>query len=121
MLAREREAENDGWEKGFEHGFKAGASPASSAFELEALPNVAAGITVTPDGATPLTVFEIEFTGVGNANRDWLQITATTFRPGTFASTRTMVQGKAGGEDIMSVARGWPAVGRYAQQRRAAN
>jgi hypothetical protein len=81
---------------------------------LEALSNVEAGLTVTSASATKFTV---EFTGAGNASRDWLQMTGTALDNNGFVRVRTTQAGKSGGEAIVSAARGWPAFGRYAKQK----
>lgn len=94
------------------------ADPATTADNikaaLEALPNVETGVTVTSAGAGG---FDIEFSGAGNAGRDWLEMTALSPTPGTFVSITTTTEGKVPGEPVMSAARGWPAVGRLAQKR----
>lgn len=82
---------------------------------LEALPNVEPGLTVT--GTFP--VYEVEFTGTGNANRDWLEMSGInlTDNPGKLVRIRTITEGKQAGEDVISDVRGWPAVGRLVQRR----
>lgn len=82
---------------------------------LEALSTVAPGLTVSSTG-NGFSV-TIEFTGGDNANREWLKMTGTSESSGGFIQVQVLEKGKAPGEDIMSDARGWPAVGRYAQQR----
>jgi hypothetical protein len=86
---------------------------------LEALANVEAGLTVTPDATSPTEKWTVEFTGEGNASRDWLQMIGTSLSndPDDFVRVRTTQKGKTAGEDIISATRGWPAVGRFAQQR----
>ena len=86
---------------------------------LEALPNTKEGLTVTPDGVSPSEKWTVEFTGEGNAARDWLQMIGTSLSndPDAFVRVRTTQKGKTAGEDIVSAARGWPSVGRFAQQR----
>jgi hypothetical protein len=81
---------------------------------LEALPNVEPGLTVTQSGRT----HTVEFTGGDNAGRQWGLIVgrAVENSNGIVTVTRS-VRGKAAGEPIMSDARGWPAVGRFHQQR----
>jgi len=79
---------------------------------LEALSNVDPGLTVT--ATSPIVV---EFTGGRNDKRDWLAMSSTALDNNGYVRVRTIQQGKAGGEPIMSAARGWPAVGRFAQQR----
>lgn len=83
---------------------------------IEALSNVEPGLIITRTGAANFTV-TVEFAGDGNENRDWLQMSGNALNVGGFVRTRTVTQGKEAGEDIISNARGWPAVGRYAQQR----
>lgn len=83
---------------------------------LEALANVDPGITV--DAVVGNTHFEVTFTGGRNADRPWLRMTGTATDDGNgYVSVRTLTKGKAPGEDMISDARGWPAVGRFAQQR----
>jgi hypothetical protein len=87
---------------------------------LEALPNVSPGLTVTNTGGTAWGAGirqQVEFTGEGNANRDVLLMIGTALDQNGVVRVRTLRQGKAAGEAIMSDARGWPAVGRFAQQR----
>jgi len=84
---------------------------------LEALPNLGAGITVTHPGGGFNDVFTIEFSGDGNENRDWPLITATALDADGYIRVAKIVTGKAAGEDMFSASRGWPSVGRYAQQR----
>jgi hypothetical protein len=81
---------------------------------LEDLPNVGTGLTVTALGGDK---YRIEFTGDDNKNRDWLTMAANSLGNDGFVRVRTTQQGKAAGEDMISDVRGWPAVGRYAQQR----
>lgn len=90
------------------------ATAASIAAALEALPNVVAGLTVT---AVNSSTFDVVFSGGVNSGREWLQMAGTALNSDGAVSVRTLVQGKAPGEAIMSNARGWPAVGRFAQQR----
>ncbi|AID30811.1 hypothetical protein MCHK_3004 [Mesorhizobium huakuii 7653R] len=82
---------------------------------LEALSTVEPGLTVTSSGNG--FYVQVEFTGGGNANREWLRMTGTSQTNQGFIQTQVLEKGKAPGEDIISNARGWPAVGRYAQQR----
>lgn len=81
---------------------------------LEALPNVGTGLTVVSDTAFQFTV---TFTGDDNKERDWLPLVGNSLGEDGFVRVSTVTKGKAAGEDIMSAAQGWPAVGRYAQQR----
>ncbi|MEO9615879.1 MAG: hypothetical protein ABJG86_11090 [Nitratireductor sp.] len=85
---------------------------------LEALANVGPGITVFAgfDGFTG-NGFRVEFTGEDNKEREWLQMVGTALDTDGYVRVRTTQQGKAPGEDIVSDARGWPSVGRFAQQR----
>ncbi|MER8380711.1 hypothetical protein [Mesorhizobium sp. M1399] len=84
---------------------------------LEALPNVGTGLTVSPVDGSDRT-FSVTFTGDDNKERDWLPMVGNPLSQNTgFVRVRTTTQGKTAGEDIMSSVRGWPAVGRYAQQR----
>jgi hypothetical protein len=81
---------------------------------LEALSIVEAGLTVAHVAGN---TWRVTFTGGANADRDWLQMVGTALNAGGFVRVRTITPGKAGGEPIISDARGWPAVGRFAQQR----
>lgn len=81
---------------------------------LELLPGVAAGLTVTSPAAATI---EVTFTGGSNAGRDWPQMEGLVFASGDFISVSTVTKGKAPGEDLFSTARGWAAVGRFAQER----
>jgi len=81
---------------------------------LEALPGVDPGLTVTDYSAD---LIEVKFTGGGNAARDWGEMVAISTKPNTYLSIGTRIKGKAAGEDIMSTAQGWPAVGRFTQER----
>lgn len=81
---------------------------------LEALPNVGPGLTVSNTGGD---TYQVTFTGDDNKERDWLTMVGNALDNNGFVRVRTVTQGKAAGEDIISDARGWPAVGRYAQQR----
>lgn len=90
------------------------ATAANIKAALEALPNVSPGLTVT---AIADTVFDVLFSGAGNANRDWLTMVGTALTGDSYVRVRTLVEGRKGGEPIMSSTRGWPAVGRFAQQR----
>lgn len=80
---------------------------------LEALPNVNPGLTVTIGGGQ----YIIEFTGEGNAERDWLPMSAVALNTDGYISVRTTTDGRAPGEPVISASRGWPAVGRFAKQR----
>lgn len=95
-------------------GASGAATAASITAALEALTAVDAGLTVVNDSTTKFTV---TFTGGDNAERNWLQMIGTALDGNGFVRVRTITQGKAPGEDIVSNARGWPAVGRFAQQR----
>lgn len=81
---------------------------------LENLPNVEEGLTVTRPG--PDVIF-VQFSGAGNAGRDWLTMAATVQTAGRFITVTTLTEGKAPGEAIMSQSRGWPSVGRLVQKR----
>jgi hypothetical protein len=86
---------------------------AAIAAALEALPNVNSGLTVTYTGG----VYRVEFSGAGNAERDWLEMSGIALNADGFVSVRTLTEGSAGGEAIISNARGWPSVGRLVQKR----
>jgi hypothetical protein len=81
---------------------------------LEELSNISPGLTVSYVGDNRTRV---HFTGAGNKARDWPVMTVRMLTINAFASIRTVVKGKKPGEPIMSDAAGWPAFGRYAQQR----
>lgn len=82
---------------------------------LEALSTVDPGLTVVAtDSGSKIT---ITFTGGANAGRPWLRMAGTSQGDNGFVQVRTLTEGKAPGEPLISDARGWPAVGRYAQQR----
>lgn len=83
---------------------------------LEALANVDPGLTVTMN-APFYDVATIEFSGGNNANRNWLTMTANALVANFYPSASTVTNGSPAGEDMISDARGWPAVGRFAQQR----
>lgn len=84
---------------------------------LENLSTVDSGITVSHLGGD--VRYQIEFSGGDNANRSWATMTGRAIDvPETaYVSVRKDVDGKPGGEPIMSTTRGWPGVGRYAEQR----
>lgn len=81
---------------------------------LEALANVNAGLTVNAATANLITV---TFTGSGNSGVDWAQMSAAALGGNGYVRARTTTAGDPGGEPIISAARGWPAVGRFVQQR----
>ncbi|MGE4340273.1 MAG: hypothetical protein AB7E55_30620 [Pigmentiphaga sp.] len=86
---------------------------------LEDLPGVAPGLTVTnlTTGGSNPERYKIQFTGEGNANRDWLQMGASPLDNKAYFRVKTVTKGRPAGEPIMSEERGWPAVGRIVQQR----
>jgi hypothetical protein len=81
---------------------------------LEALPNVEPGLTVTSLSGTAYT---IEFSGAKNAGVDWLELVPVLKQSSRFIGVSTTTKGKKPGEPFISATRGWPAVGRNAQQR----
>lgn len=85
---------------------------------LDGLANVGTGLTVTADGNNR---YRITFGDTINANKNVLTMGATVLSGGgastKYIRVRTITEGKPAGEPIMSDLRGWPAVGRYAQQR----
>lgn len=93
------------------------ATAANIKAALEALPNIEAGMTVTHPGGGFNDIFTIEFTGDENAARDWLLISATALDTDGYVRVTKITTGKTAGEDMFSSLRGWPSVGRYAQQR----
>lgn len=87
---------------------------------MEALSNVDPGLTVSSFSGGGVGVgktITVTFTGDGNSEREWLRMVGTSQGNDGFIQVKLITKGKAPGEDIMSDARGWPAVGRYAQQR----
>lgn len=82
---------------------------------LEALANVGAGgVTVTSMGGD---VFLVEFLGP-NAGMDVGEMGPKTLVSAAgLVRAATITQGQAGGEPMISVARGWPACGTFYQQR----
>lgn len=82
---------------------------------LEALPNIGSGLIVT---RIDFSRFTVEFADDQNRNRNVLTMSATSLSSTTgYVRVRTLTDGVPAGEDMISDARGWPAVGRYAQQR----
>jgi hypothetical protein len=85
---------------------------------LEDLSIVDVGLTVTDETIPGVYTVNIEFTGGANANRDWIVMSANPLSGvNGYVRVRTLQRGKAGGEPIISLERGYPAVGRFAQQR----
>jgi len=84
---------------------------------LEGLPNVGPGLTVTPVPDATNRAWKVEFTGDDNKDRPWLVMSGTALEDNGYVRVRNQTKGKAGGEDIISDLRGWPAFGRFAQQR----
>lgn len=83
---------------------------------LEALANVDAGLTVT--ALSSATEFRVEFSGGSNAGKNWGEMTGRGLSAvGDSVLVRTEQKGIPAGEPIMSDSAGWPAVGRFAQQR----
>lgn len=81
---------------------------------LELLPGVDPGLIVT---CVSDANFTIEFAGGNNAAKDWPQMEGVAFANDQYISVGTVTKGKAAGENLYSDARGWPAVGRFAQER----
>lgn len=94
------------------------AFAAATKAAIEALPSIAAGITVTEDHSTGgLTVLTIAFTGAGN-NGVRNTMSAQVVNTSAAAATVTHAQlGVPGGEDLMSVSAGWPACALFYQDR----
>jgi hypothetical protein len=81
---------------------------------IEALPNVAAGITVTnPSG----TVLRIAFTGAGNEGDAWAVTGRVVNKADAAITSAKFTVGVPPGEPIMSAPRGWPQCGTFYQQR----
>lgn len=96
--------------------FSGGDDSAAILAALEALPNIGpAGVTVTAVGGDE---YEIEYVGENRA-QDVAEIAGKTIvTAGTgIIICHTVQQGKAGGEPVISDARGWPATGAFYQQR----
>lgn len=81
---------------------------------ISALPNVSSGITVVAIHAQLITV---TFTGDGNSGINWGVMAASTLEGDGYVRVRTTIQGDSGGEKVFSQERGYPAVGRFWQQR----
>lgn len=83
---------------------------------LDALPNTDNGITCTFDSGD--SSYTVEFTGGRNAGKNWAEMVGKilTNQDGVVL-IRTEQKGKPAGEAIFSTTRGYPAVGRYCQQR----
>lgn len=82
---------------------------------LEGLSNVGPGVIVNKINDLRFTV---EFADNQNSSKNVLVMTGTPLSGASmYIRIRTLQEGKAAGEDLMSDLRGWPAVGRYAQQR----
>lgn len=87
---------------------------ASIKAKLEVLPGVDPGLTCSSPSSRK---FLVEFSGGDNAGKNWQEMTALIQALDRFVGVTTVTQGKPAGEDIMSDLRGWPAAGRYAQER----
>ena len=81
---------------------------------LEALPNVAPGLTVTSHYA-PWQTYRVEFTG--EPPRDWQLMAGRMTSGNGFLTIRTVTKGQKAGEEMMSAAQGWPRCGAFVQQR----
>lgn len=84
---------------------------------LEALTTVDPGLTVTHVSGN--VRFRITFNGGRNAGRAWATMTGLALdNPESgFVTVRTILEGRPGGEPIISDERGWPGVGRFAESR----
>lgn len=88
---------------------------------LEALSNVAAGVTVTlgtaGTGTSDAATFTVAFTGTGNIGNTYdVSGSFVSSSNGSLTTWRT-VEGDAGGEDVVSTARGWAGCGLFYQDR----
>lgn len=86
---------------------------------VEALAAVGPGVTTTVLSTAPTaSSFSVEFTGSGNAGAQFI-VTAkiVTNTDKAAANVGRTVRGRAGGEAVMSVTRGWPRTGIYAEDR----
>ncbi|MCE7026426.1 hypothetical protein [Jiella avicenniae] len=81
---------------------------------LEGLTNVGPGLIVTGDDND---TFQVEFASEKTKERNVLTMIGTNQEAEGFVSIRTLREGKPGGEPIISSARGFPAVGRFAMGR----
>lgn len=93
------------------YGASTAALVQSALLELKNLRN--GGVSVSASG----DILTIDFTG-NNGNREWPEMFGTTVSSesgGVVAST--VNRGKAGGEAVISAARGWPRCGSFYQQR----
>lgn len=81
---------------------------------IEAMPGVSPGLTVTSPAANQI---DVTFTGGDNAGRSWPQMEGLVFDTSDYISVSTITEGKAPGEDLFSAVRGYPAVGRFSQER----
>lgn len=86
---------------------------------IEALAGVEAGITVTVlTDTTASASFQVEFTGTGNIGNQYAISAKLVTASSTAAATAGRItRGKKGGEAVMSVTRGWPRTGIYAEDR----
>lgn len=83
--------------------------------KVEALPSVEPGVTVTYDGGRD--AFDVSFTGIGNEGDGWSMTGRIVSTGASAIVVSRRQQGKAGGEPLMSAARGWPSCGVIYQQR----
>lgn len=86
---------------------------------IEALATVDAGVTVTlVTDTAPAATFAVEFTGAGNEGEQFaVSARLVTATSEAAANAGRTLRGKKGGEAVMSVTRGWPRTGIYAEDR----
>ncbi len=83
---------------------------------INALPSVGGGVTVSQASSSGLTRFTIAFGGVNDGQR--FDLAARVVNTTEAAATATHSQiGDAGGEPLISEARGWPRCGTFYQDR----
>jgi hypothetical protein len=81
---------------------------------LNSLAGLRPGYTVAPNGSTTL---DITFSGTGNEGDGWAVSGTVTNKPDAAVISNKTTVGVEAGEPIISVARGWPRCGCFAQQR----
>lgn len=86
---------------------------------LEAMHVVKTGIAVAWLGTvtTKCFGFRITFSGAGNEGDGWVMAARVTASTTATANVAKRQKGDAGGEDLISTARGWPACGGFYQDR----
>lgn len=96
------------------------ATAAAIRAAILALPNVKPGVTVTPVTPTvgvSVTRYDIEFAGTGNEGDGWAVSGEVLNKADAAVTSYHTVLGVKPGEPFMSTARGWPACGKFYNQR----